>query len=207
MLLAVAAVLAFNVCAHAQSDDWHMSSRDLFVKSTFAHGYIHGYEEGFHAGDIDMQMGRSYREMKCQEKFKKPAGYRDQFGSKGTYDDGYRKGYTVGYIDSYEGRNFRAIQLIRAAQASNDRSGWRLDQEFDSAFRQGYEAGQSKGLQDGRTSVAAQNEPASCEEKLQAKGGSGLNNNYCDAFRSGYQLGYSDGFANQRDRGKVLAKK
>jgi flagellar biosynthesis/type III secretory pathway protein FliH len=208
MLLAVVAVFALNGFSNAQSHDWHLLSRDLFVKSTFAHGYIHGYEEGFHNGDLDMQMGRNFRDVKCHEKFKKPTGFKDGFGPKGIYEDGYRKGYLVGYVDSFEGRNFRAIALLReSVEPGPNRSVSQVDREYDSAFRQGYDAGQTKGLQDGRSTVIEAAGSVSCQESL-ARGGTGEpRTDYCEAYRNGYQLGYSDGFANQRERAKVLAKK
>src|SRR5689334_19449341 len=30
----------------------------LFLDSAFAHGYRHGYDQGFHLGDLDLHMGR-----------------------------------------------------------------------------------------------------------------------------------------------------
>lgn len=209
MFFAVAGFVALNVLASAQFDDWHMLSCNLFVKSTFAHGYIHGYEEGFHTGDLDMQMGRNYRDVKNHEKFKKPSGYKSQFGDKGTYEAGYRKGYRIGYVDSYEGRNFRAIALVRKAGPPGlDRVEFSFGREYDSGFRQGYETGQTQGLKDGRSDTKENAVPSECADISLAKGGAGEPAaHYCEAFRNGYELGYSDGFSNQRDRAKVLAKR
>jgi hypothetical protein len=207
--LIVIAVLFLSGLSIAQpGDDWHLQRTELFAKSTFAHGYMHGYEEGFHSGDLDLQMGRSYRDVKCQEKFRKPVGFKGDFGSKGLFDDGYRKGFQVGYTDAFAGRNFRAVQLIQQSSASSPKSGpIGENRDFDTAFRQGYETGQKKGLEEGRSAATQNTAPLQCQEQLQAKGGSGEPKaDYCEAFRGGYQLGYSDGFANQRDS-RVVAQK
>jgi flagellar biosynthesis/type III secretory pathway protein FliH len=210
--LASVATIVLVVClsAHAQRDDWHMVSHDLFVKSTFAHGYMHGYEEGFHCGDLDMQMGRGYREVKAQEHFKKPVGFKPRFGDKGVFEAGYRNGYLVGYTDSYAGRSFRAVQLIRSERQRNQTSpAAGSDRNFDNAFKQGYESGQKQGLHDGRASAAQNTTPLQCDESaLHSKGGGPeASANYCEAFRGGYQLGYSDGFSNQREGGSMVARK
>ncbi len=201
--------IVFLVCvsANAQRDDWHMNSRDLFVKSSFAHGYMHGYEEGFHTGDLDMQMGRSYRDVKTHDRYKKPVGYRPLFGDRSLFDDGYHYGYLVGYVDCFSGRNFRAVQLVRSHGAL--RQDARSDQSFDRAFREGYVSGQKQGLKDGRSKDNLANTPFQCDENaLQSKGGEGEpKGSYCQAFSSGYQLGYSDGFANQKENGEIFARK
>ena len=203
--LAVCSVFAF-----AQSEDWHYSSRGaktFFTRSAFAHGYMHGYEEGFHNGDLDLQMGRPFKEVKCQEKFKKPYGYRSEFGDRGSFEVGYRKGYSVGYIDSYSGRSFRAMQLVREAKSEPLNYGGAMsDHAFDKAFMSGYEAGQHFGLKDGRaeTKAAALNSmvcggvPENAKEQTPE---------YCAAYQRGYQLGYSDGYANQSQAGQVVARK
>jgi flagellar biosynthesis/type III secretory pathway protein FliH len=207
LVMLVTSLFVLAAPAAAQYDDWHMFSRELFIKSTFAHGYMHGYEEGFHSGDLDMQMGRAFREAKYHEKYKKPTGYKVQFGDKGVYDQAYRYGYLVAYIDCYEGRNFRAASLIREGTATNPKGAvLSLDREFDNGFRQGYEVGQKRGLQDGRSAITGSSATFKCEDPS-IKGGGKSKSDYCEAFRHGYELGYSDGFSNQRERGKVVAKK
>jgi hypothetical protein len=192
------------VVAQAQGDDWHMFARDVFVKSVFAHGYIHGYEQGFHNGDIDLQMGRSYRDVKSQQEYKKPVGYFSQFGDKHLFDAGYRAGFLVGYTDCLAGRNFRAVQLLnRPYQGQFTKESVHFDANFDRAFRDGYETGQRQGLADGRVSEVSRPDASAC--RIQT-GHSSEQEDYCAAFRDGYQLGYSDGFANQRGSAEVLAR-
>ena len=208
--LLLASLCFASLLAFAQNEDWHLASqgaKDLFARSAFAHGYMHGYEEGFHNGDLDLQMGRSFHEVKSQEKYKKPCGYRSEFGNRGSFDSGYRKGYTVAYIDAYSGRSFRAMQLVR--QAKSER--WPAqeavpDGQFDLAFVSGYDAGRKLGLQDGRADIkAAALESVAC--------GSGqphsksLSPEECTAYQNGYELGYSDGYDNQRQTARVFARK
>ena len=208
----VVACLCFSLSAQSQRDDWHMDSLNVFVKSAFAHGYMHGYEQGFHVGDLDMQMGRSYRDVKNQEPYKKPVGYRNSFGDRSSYDDGYRNGFLVGYTDSYGGRKFRAIMWVRQERRLPQGQDAHVDRGFDSAFKEGYKSGQRRGLQDGRTAVV-EDASVQCDSAHDARGGAGEPKaDYCGAFRSGFQLGYSDGYTNQRQlapvmAGKVVAKK
>ncbi len=206
-------VFSFAVCsvvAFAQSGDWHYSSdgaKIFFTRSAFAHGYMHGYEEGFHNGDLDLQMGRSFKEVKCQEKFKKPLGYRGEFGDKSSFEAGYRKGYSVGYIDSYSGRPFRAMQLVREAKSEHLPDGdAKSDHAFDRAFMSGYEAGQHFGLKDGRaeTKTASLNSMVCGGVPEDSKEHSP---EYCAAYQRGYQLGYSDGYANQSQASQIVARK
>ncbi|MGZ4788039.1 MAG: hypothetical protein ACXVZX_05935 [Terriglobales bacterium] len=208
--LVLACLLFMSFVAFAQAQDWHLSNdgaRALFARSAFAHGYMHGYEEGFHVGDLDLQMGRTFHEIKGQEKFKKPCGYHSEFGQKGSFESGYRKGYSVGYIDAYTGRSFRAMQLVRQAKSQH----WPdleaiPDGHFDRAFVSGYEAGRKFGLQDGRTEA----KPASLDSVACGPGATHSNAvapQYCAAYENGYHLGYSDGYDNQREAAQVFARK
>jgi hypothetical protein len=200
----IALLLCACATAQAQRDDWHLQSRDLFIKSAFAHGYMHGYEQGFHNGDIDLQMGRDYREVKHQTEYKKPTGYRDQFGDRTLFEAGYRSGFLVGYTDCFAGRNFRAAQLLNLGQTTQYPGGSvALDHNFDRAFRDGYESGQMQGLADGRASEVSRHDPSTCKVE---GGHDKAPPQYCDGFRDGYQLGYSDGFANQRQSGDIFAR-
>jgi hypothetical protein len=205
--LSLFAIAVFCSTLALAQEDWHLSahgSKALFVKSAFAHGYMHGYEEGFHCGDLDLQMGRSFREVKNQEHFKKPSGYRSEFGDRGSFDQGYKKGFAVGYGDSYSGRNFRAIQLVQQPNAHTGEPEVRPDRSFDRAFLLGYEAGQRQGLHDGRSTSAVESSSA-----IDCASGAGIPamGEACEAYQRGYRLGYSDGFTNQREGREVFARK
>lgn len=189
------------------SADWHLSSagaKAFFTRSCLAHGYMHGYEEGFYQGDMDLQFGRHFQSFKNQVRFRKVRGYQAEFGERKNFSKGYRKGYAVGYIDAFSGRSFRAMQLVEQAKSDGKPDAEaRPDEHFDEVFLQGYELGQKAGLQDGRsaTPVLAV-DPKDCGQKR-----NGGEADYCDAYQSGYRLGYSDGFANQRERAPQFAKK
>ncbi|HWR16445.1 MAG TPA: hypothetical protein VN577_16600 [Terriglobales bacterium] len=191
----------------AQAADWHLVSHNLFAKSAFAHGYIHGYEEGFHNGDLDLQMGRAFRDVRSQPTYKKPVGFKKEYGDKKLFEAGYRRGFAVAYVDCMWGRPFRAAELVKEAEDAPRRE-IAIDRTFDRAFQEGYETGEKQGLQDGRSSLAEAKASVQCEEHAsQPKGSAGdSQSSYCEAFRSGYHLGYSDGFLNQKEE-HILARK
>ncbi len=203
-LLSVVLLLLACATAHAQRDDWHVQSGELFIKSAFAHGYMHGYEAGFHNGDVDLQMGRDFRDVKAQYEYKRPSGYRSQFGDKSQFENGYRKGFLVGYTDCFFGRNFRAAQLLNNKTGSFPNDSLAFDRHFDHAFRAGYESGQQKGLADGRNlSANGGLDLVNCQINTDREG---IAPEYCPAYQEGYQLGYSDGFANQRGSADIFAR-
>ncbi len=186
--------------AFAGNDDWHLSDngdRVFFLRSVFAHGY----EEGCHEGDLDLQMGRPFLAVKSQDRFRKICGYRVDFGDHGSFEEGYRKGYAVGYTDSYAGRNFRATRLLQLAK-SQSLSGVNAepDRSFNRAFKSGYNRGQQIGLTDGPNAAPLANLDSVACDGISAK-------TECAAYRQGYRLGYSDGYTNQRDVSPVLARK
>lgn len=182
----------------AQSFDVHIISdpaSSLYQRSSFAHGYRHGYEEGFHAADQDFHMGRDAQLLACSEKkieqtsSPKVRGYKKEFGDKANFSSGYEHGYIAGYTDSYNGRKFRALDLhlealkaapIVAASAS----------EFD------------QGLGDGYRTFSFHSPAASAEEKCPSE-----SSNYCDGFRRGVLFGKADANVGNDSLGHVLAKK
>ena len=199
-----AALLLVSVATSAQTYDWHLSSDGdpgFFLRSVFAHGYMHGYEEGFHAGDLDLQMGRPFHTVTQQLRYKKVAGYQAGFGDHASFQNGYRKGYAVGYTDAYAGRDFRAMQLLRLARSEPiSPSASAPDRLFDRAFALGYNDGTKVGLDDGRAGA-----PLADMNSIHCSGNT--RNEDCHAYQQGYRLGYSDGYTNQRDTGAVLAQK
>src|SRR5437868_3557115 len=123
LLLGAIAVLAFPACAQSSSQfsSLALSSNDssshwpiaaerhlqptstgaLFSNSAFAHGYRHGYDEGFHVGDLDIHMGRSARLIMKAGEFRQPGReYNDAFGSKQLFHEGYQAGFHSGYSDA-----------------------------------------------------------------------------------------------------------
>ena len=193
--LFVAASLMFAGAAFAQSLDSHIISdpaAPLYQRSSFAHGYRHGYEEGFHAADIDYHMGRDPQLLSCSEKrvsgtvSPKVKGYDRHFGDKINFYSGYEHGYIAGYTDSFNGRKFRALDLHMAAL--KDAPIFGDGRDFDAGFGDGY-----------RTfSFHAQ--VASTEDKCPKNSAT-----YCDGFQRGVAFGKADANIASDSMGHVLA--
>src|SRR5438270_5139399 len=92
------------------------STGALLSDSAFAHGYRHGYDEGFHVGDLDIHMGRSAR-IGTELKESRPARreYNNVFGSKDLFVEGYQAGFHSGYSDAMVGFEYRAGKRTREA--------------------------------------------------------------------------------------------
>lgn len=194
-------LLAIAASSFAQTadrkPDAHLSdaAAPLYVHSSFAHGYIHGYEDGFHTADQDLQFGRLNRGV-----HRKMTGHPEanvETADRGSFRKGYEQGFGAGYRDSAAGREFRAVAALREAAAtlsSVNPAG--NDPALDHAFREGYFAGQSyashspKPITDfnyvaaycaahvkGMRSVADREKPPQSE---------------CPAYTQGFRIGYAD---------------
>lgn len=181
--LLVSSTLLLAQDRHLGSD----SAGALYARSAFAHGYIHGYEAGFHSGDLDLQLGRDSRDPASVPTYKHPcANYRREFGPKPMFRAGFEDGFLAGYSDSYHGHVFRAVASLRKAADGLGVS--RPVANFDTGFREGYENGRRQGANDGRSSAASNPVQPPCL---------GLPDEYCDAFGRGFAIGYDDGYGNQ----------
>ena len=206
--------LLFSVCLVSFADDddpneGHMKDNNgavLCSHSVFMHGYIHGYQEGFHNADVDIQMGHSFREVSALPDYKKMPGYQLGFGDKSVFEHGYHQGFLVGYTDGMSGRSFRAIQLLRTAAEGLAQRGLSPKQQssFEMGIQEGYHAGQTEGLHDGRAAVSFRNSNPGCTA-LQ-KDTNSKDPDYCEGFRRAFAVGYSDGYTNQQDNPHVAAK-
>jgi hypothetical protein len=146
VLLTAFIVSLLAAAAMAQRADRHMLSDDaqsLYRHSAFAHGYIHGYEEGFHCANLDWHMGRTRREVSrelhVQRPDKRRIAYRDDFGDKKMFMKGYEQGYQEAYDDVFDGKSFRAVSEARAAAAGLNGSRG-PDRTFDDGFVAGIDA-------------------------------------------------------------------
>ncbi|ABF40808.1 hypothetical protein Acid345_1807 [Candidatus Koribacter versatilis Ellin345] len=164
------------------------SASTLFTESPFAHGYMHGYEAGFHFGDLDLQLGREPRDPAVIAEFKRD-GFQNYFGSKSSYKFGYHDGFRAGYSDATHELPFRAIVNLR--QAAEGLTVKSLVRPFDDGFRDGYSHGRRKGGEDGRVAPQANPINPPCL---------GLPDEYCSGFARGFTIGYRDGFNNQSRR-------
>lgn len=118
--------------------DIHLSNdpaHNLYRMSAFAHGHRHGYEEGFHAGDLDLQLGHKQQVSAEAGKTPRAEGYDPRFGSRENFRRGYEAGYRAGYLDSYFDRNFNAPAASLGLIDGPD---------FDRGVRDGYVSRQAK---------------------------------------------------------------
>src|SRR5689334_17579597 len=98
MVLLLSCLVVTPGLLSAQKNDPHFETKKIAntaKRSAFVHGYLHGYEEGFHPADFDLQMGHISRGDYTRDG--SPSGYERQFGSKKMYDSGYHNGFEVGY--------------------------------------------------------------------------------------------------------------
>lgn len=196
--LLVAALVAASLNLIAQSPDPHSTCKRtgaITKKSVFAHGYLHGYEQGFHLADVDIQMARSVRDiskLKDVKEIKDGEHYDREFGDKGSFKNGYREGARVGYADGIAGRSFRAFDQLNPILPPATQVDVVPDAVFDRGFSQGYMSGQHQGLTDGRRAVAFTNPLPQCPAVRRRENPQ----DFCSAYVGGYRVGYADGFTN-----------
>lgn len=116
--------------------DYHTNSdgaRDLYVHSAFAHGLRHGYEEGFHAADLDIHTGAPRKRTNDLSRVPKTIGYHRGYGDKKSFRRGYEYGYVAGYEDSIAFRKFHdpavAVDVVAITTTPN---------RFDEGVASGY---------------------------------------------------------------------
>jgi hypothetical protein len=129
----------FLVVASFASDnkpDYHVNgdaARELYKHSAFAHGLRHGYEEGYHAADLDIHTGSPRKDWAKMDRVPKTVGFKNNFGNKKSFRRGYEYGYVAGYADSFENRKFH----YPAADLSS--SSETLSRDFDLGVSSGYQ--------------------------------------------------------------------
>ncbi len=170
-----------------------MRTSAIVHRSVFVHGYLHGYEEGFHLADLDLQMGRSMGDVGKRKEAREGFDYRPEFGDKHFFELGYREGLRIGYNDGIAGRNFRAYDQLQEFGDLDPGPDPRPDPAFDEGFSQGYESGQRQGLQDGHSRELSSVPTAACPAS--PPDGSD-EQSFCAAYVSGFHVGYSDAVVN-----------
>jgi hypothetical protein len=199
--LAVGLLLSLATYAGAQSLDPHLGddpAHDLYQHSPFLHGYIHGYEAGFHLGDVDVHMGHKAQSITRQKTYRDPRDYHSSFGDRGAFQRGYRQGLLVGYGDAFRDASFRAVTQIRRAAEGITADTWGYE-EFDRAVSSGYEEGWKRGLRPPLTNVNFRELVESCLATRRLP-------TYCDAYRRGFGLGYADASIPQDGGGTQTAR-
>jgi hypothetical protein len=197
-LLVAFSILGLSVPCLAQPDVHFADhpAKVLFQRSSWAHGYIHGYEMGFHTGNIDLHMARAARDPHSVKECKEAKhAYRSQFGNRQEFEKGYRSGFEVGYSDGETGRDFRAASmatLISADLGSGASPNAQQTAYFDAMLDSGYVSGRKVGLNDARSKLESSSSKAQpCPEYVKEP-------QFCSAYQLGYRWGYTDGYQNQR---------
>ena len=188
--LTIVALLLVLGVAHAcvAADDCAAGPEaDLIRQSPFAHGYLHGYEAGFHAGDADFHLARvrTLRELESNRLW----GYQPAFGSRESFRDGFREGLVAGYQDSIAGRDFRGFQVLSAVTGSAH------PQDFDRGFADGYKAGHTRGAGDLDADSDFDPGKGTCPAKPAGDGRLPESSAaYCAGYLHAHRLGYTDGY-------------
>src|SRR5262249_222891 len=145
----------------------------LYRSSTFVHGFIHGYEDGFKTADIVYQMALEQQDLEKFHQYREATtGYRREFGSKDDFRQGYREGFRSGYNDSLQNRSFRVVSAARQAAAGlKDPSG----KGFESGLVSGYRAAQN-------SPTVESGLPCSAQSSQDSKP---TNDGYCEGFSRG----------------------
>ncbi len=140
MILATLAP-AQEISKQLASNERHTTSDPasvLFQRSAFAHGFIHGYEQGFHVADLDYHVARMDRRLEEIHAYRDASsGYHTYFGDKKSFQQGYRQGFRQGYGDSIHSRRFRA-EVAASAVAENLKDYAGSSKELDDGFAAGY---------------------------------------------------------------------
>ncbi len=199
LLFAVIAILPIAAQPGQAPADGHVTqdqARELYRRSVFAHGYMHGYEDGFHLGDFDLQTGHNSRDLRQVKQFREAkSGYQRAFGNPEEFRTAYRLGFSMGYGDAMAGREFRAVRAVRrAAHGLIDppHPGPGTSISFDRGFGQGYESGKVHGEVAGRKQASYNSSPSACVASAHPP--AGLSQDFCDGYARGYLLGYDDGY-------------
>ena len=158
----------------------------LYANSAFAHGFRHGYDEGFYAGDVDWQLGRQPRTVISSNEYGRAVKqYRPEFGSKRLFELGCQAGFRSGYSDVMSGGEYSMRSRMESASAgmsfellSPSRRG-----HFDEGFANGFRSAQSANAPTKGMTV----EYVESYCRTTASGPYALE--YCSGFSRGYLLG------------------
>ncbi len=168
-------------------------AKNLMQRSSWAHGYMHGYEAGFHSGNLDLHMTRTIRDPRSVKDYHHAGKcYRPKFGTREGFENGYSAGFEVGYLDGAMGKEFRAAKLAQGfSEELNSIADSAPSNRVDVMIQSGYQAGRHGGLSDARERHNFNPNKSGCPDELK-------NGASCPAYLIGYHWGYSDGFSNQR---------
>jgi hypothetical protein len=198
ILILVFAVALFGL-AQVQAADYHVTADPFhatYCRSAFLHGHRHGYEDGYHAADQDIHLGRDPQILSPKFRMPKMAGYRSEYGDKKSFHSGYEAGFIAGYSDSYTGRTFNhpAEQIAAIPETMPKADGQRVqvaqaaDNAFDSGVYEGYQSAFADRANFEIHPGLARYAEDFCKQNLLR----GAVNEFCAGFGSGFVLGKSD---------------
>jgi hypothetical protein len=165
----------------------------LFQHSAFAHGFMHGYEDGFHCADLDLHMSRPARKPSSFSEYKKAdSGFDSSFGEKHLFQAGYRAGFNSGYNNGYSEQPFRGVAEARAAAQGLQPEG-KPSKSFDRAFGAGFTGGLKRAQHDAQPiDVDLSQTIDHCRSSMPDKASTDTLQ-FCNAFGRGYRMGYMVG--------------
>lgn len=162
-----------------QGDDAHWngdSAAPLYHLSVFAHGFIHGYEDGFRIADAVYQLGMPAASLDSYPQYKTATSHYDNsYGPKDHFKTGYREGFRAGYGDSLQNRRFRAVDAARDSAAGLSLS---PGSAFDAGFEGGFRAASVAAVEDAVLPCDAQ---AANNQRIVKAG-------YCEGFARGVRF-------------------
>lgn len=204
----MAALLCLAAPAAWGGDEPHLNGplAKLMQHCPFAHGYLHGYEQGFHLADSDFHLGRS-RENKALLQTKPADGYRSSFGDHVSFRRGFREGLLAGYADSMAGRDFRAYRDLSFYQPSAE--SLRFEDDVDRGYALGYQLGFRNGAQSVNTDSDFDADPEPCPAHSADDGSLPPSSRaYCDGYAKAYAIGYRDAYlAGEESATEIAARK
>lgn len=158
----------------------------LFLDSAFAHGYRHGYDQGFHLADLDIHMGRTAQQMTKHDFRQAGHEYNNSFGNKARFQQGYEAGLTAGYADGFAGREYKASERAKlAASGLADALPPSRREYFDEGFAGGYASAHTESVPP--TGMTLGYVEQYCQDKLLG----GHPAEYCSGFSRGFIFGSS----------------
>lgn len=162
------------------------STGALFLDSAFAHGYRHGYDEGFHLADLDIHMGRAAQPMTKHDFRQAGHEYNSSFGSKARFQQGYQAGLSAGYADGFAGLDYQATERTKlAASGLADALPPSRREYFDEGFAGGYASAHHESVPP--KGMTLDYVEQYCHEKLPGSHPP----EYCSGFSRGFIFGSS----------------
>ncbi len=196
-LLVTALLTTLTLSAGDKAPDPHFlapRTSALAHKSVFIHGYLHGYEQGFHLADLDLQLNRGARDVSKNKQARDGFAFRSEFGDRHAFELGYSEGLRSGYADGIAGRTYRALnELGGMDDVAQGEADLRPDPAFDQGFSEGYASGKHQGLQDSGQHTFSPAAAAPCPVSTPA---GNVAQSFCFAYVRGYRVGYDDAATN-----------